>query len=71
MEKQPCVYLLASKRNATLYTGVTSNLVKRFGNKKLPGNRQTVTVFTSFRRMPESRIDGRKAVWRNSRVCIF
>ncbi len=29
MEKQPCVYILASKRNGTLYTGVTSDLVKR------------------------------------------
>ena len=28
MERQPCVYLLASKRNGTLYTGVTSNLLK-------------------------------------------
>jgi len=27
--KQPAVYLLASKRNGTLYTGVTSDLVKR------------------------------------------
>lgn len=27
--KQPCVYILASKRNGTLYTGVTSDLVKR------------------------------------------
>jgi putative endonuclease len=26
--KQPCVYIFASKRNATLYTGVTSNLPK-------------------------------------------
>jgi len=25
----PCVYILASKRNGTLYTGVTSNLQKR------------------------------------------
>ncbi len=24
MERQPCVYLLANKRNGTLYTGVTS-----------------------------------------------
>ncbi len=24
--KQPCVYILASKRNGTLYIGVTSNL---------------------------------------------
>ncbi len=29
MPKQPCVYILASKRNGTLYTGVTSDLVKR------------------------------------------
>ena len=29
MDKQPAVYILANKRNGTLYTGVTSNLVKR------------------------------------------
>ena len=29
MEKQPCVYLLSSGRNGTLYLGVTSNLVGR------------------------------------------
>jgi putative endonuclease len=29
MERQPCVYILASGRNGTLYTGVTSDLVKR------------------------------------------
>jgi putative endonuclease len=29
MEKQPCVYILASTKNGTLYTGVTSNLIKR------------------------------------------
>ncbi|HET7322363.1 MAG TPA: GIY-YIG nuclease family protein [Longimicrobiaceae bacterium] len=27
--KQPCVYILASQRNGTLYVGVTSDLVKR------------------------------------------
>lgn len=27
--RQPCVYLLASGRNGTLYVGVTSNLVGR------------------------------------------
>ena len=26
---QPCVYILASQRNGTLYVGVTSSLVKR------------------------------------------
>ena len=29
MSKQACVYILASKRNGTLYTGVTSDLIKR------------------------------------------
>jgi len=29
MEKQYYVYILASKRNGTLYTGMTSDLVKR------------------------------------------
>ena len=27
--KQPCVYIMASRRNGTLYTGVTSNLPRR------------------------------------------
>ncbi len=29
MERQPCVYMMASQRNGTLYIGVTSNLIKR------------------------------------------
>ena len=29
MNRQPAVYILASKRNGTLYVGVTSDLVKR------------------------------------------
>ena len=27
--KQPAVYIMANKRNGTLYTGVTSNLIQR------------------------------------------
>jgi len=29
MDKQPCVYMVASRRNGTLYVGVTSSLIKR------------------------------------------
>ena len=29
MERQPAVYILASKQNGTLYVGVTSDLAKR------------------------------------------
>ncbi|MFC1495203.1 GIY-YIG nuclease family protein [Thermodesulfobacteriota bacterium] len=29
IERQPAVYILASKRNGTIYVGVTSDLVKR------------------------------------------
>ena len=28
-EKRPCVYILASKRNGMLYTGVTSDIARR------------------------------------------
>ncbi|HKI65300.1 MAG TPA: GIY-YIG nuclease family protein [Burkholderiales bacterium] len=34
MERQPCVYILASRRNGTLYTGVTSDLIKRIWQHK-------------------------------------
>ena len=34
MVKQPAVYILASKRNGTLYIGVTSNLVQRVWQHK-------------------------------------
>ena len=34
MIKQPAAYILASKRNGTLYVGVTSDLVKRVWEHK-------------------------------------
>lgn len=33
-EFQPCVYLLASGRNGTTYTGVTSNLLQRIAQHR-------------------------------------
>ncbi|MFC4762810.1 GIY-YIG nuclease family protein [Dyella koreensis] len=32
--RQPCVYMLASQRNGTLYIGVTSDLIKRIWQHK-------------------------------------
>ncbi len=34
MEKLPCVYILASHYKGTLYTGVTSDLIKRIWKHK-------------------------------------
>lgn len=34
MDKQPCIYILASKRNGTLYIGVTTNMIKRVWEHK-------------------------------------
>ena len=34
MTKLPCVYILASRRNGTLYVGVTSDLIKRVWQHK-------------------------------------
>ncbi len=34
MDKLPCVYILASQRNGTLYIGITSNLIKRIWQHK-------------------------------------
>ena len=45
--KQPAIYILASKRNGTLYTGVTSDLVKRIWQHKndvVPGFTQKYPV---------------------------
>lgn len=47
MLKEPCVYILASRKNGTLYTGVTSNLqvrVRQHKEKVQPGFTSTHDV---------------------------
>ncbi len=34
MSKQPAIYILTNKRNGTLYTGVSSNLIQRIFQHK-------------------------------------
>lgn len=48
-ERKPCVYMLASKQNGTLYVGVTSDLVKRVWEHEqnaVPGFTQRYGVHT-------------------------
>jgi len=48
MEKQPCVYILASRPNGTLYIGVTSNLIGRVyqhRQKLIPGFTQRYNIY--------------------------
>ena len=35
MSKQPCVYILASRRNGTIYIGVTSDLMARLHRHRI------------------------------------
>ncbi|MGF1759657.1 GIY-YIG nuclease family protein [Photobacterium sagamiensis] len=49
MKKQPCVYILANKKNGTLYVGVTSHLVQRVWlhrNQQVQGFTQKYHVHT-------------------------
>lgn len=44
MSKQAFVYILASQRNGTLYTGVTNNLVKRMYEHKTKAHPESFTA---------------------------
>jgi putative endonuclease len=43
MSKQPTIYIITNKRNGTLYTGVTSDLIKRIAQHK----NKTIEGFSS------------------------
>jgi putative endonuclease len=75
MEKQPCVYILASGVNGTLYVGVTSNLFARIyqhRNKLVAGftKRYNVTslVWFEVHEQMESAILREKQIKRWSRI---
>ena len=56
MHREPCVYIMASRRMGTLYTGVTSNLAQRaYQHRKglLPGftKRYACTLLVYYERM--------------------
>jgi putative endonuclease len=70
-EKRPCVYILASKRNGTLYVGVTSNIVRRVWEHRSEAvsgfTRQYkvyVLVFAEFHETMESAILREKQIKR-------
>ncbi|MCL5034217.1 MAG: GIY-YIG nuclease family protein [Bacteroidetes bacterium] len=68
-DKNYYVYILASKRNGTLYTGVTNNLIRRVGEHKAGTNegftkRYTVDKLVYF----ESTNDIRHAIKREKQI---
>ena len=74
--KNPCVYLFASRRNSTLYVGVTSDLVKRIGEHKnnvVEGFTKRygvhMLVWYEFHASMESAISREKAIkkWKRNR----
>ena len=44
MDKQAFVYILANQKNGTLYTGVTSDIVKRIFEHKTKSNAKSFTT---------------------------
>jgi putative endonuclease len=75
MSREPCVYILANRRQGTLYTGVTSNLAQRVLQHReclTPGfasrygcNR--LVFYESYERMHEA-IDREKQIKGGSRA---
>lgn len=81
MALQPCVYMLASQRNGTLYTGVTGNIKQRVWEHKnnvVEGFTQKYAVHTlvwyELHETMESAIQREKAIknwkreWKISRI---
>jgi putative endonuclease len=72
--KEPAIYIMASSRNGTLYTGVTSNLVERVyqhKQRRTPGFTEryhcTMLVFYEFYEDMITAIDREKQIKAGSR----
>jgi putative endonuclease len=75
VDKQYFVYILASARNGTLYTGITSNLIKRVWQHKhgmvngfTAKYKVTILVYYEIHNDPESAIKREKQIkkWRRA-----
>ncbi|MBV8889368.1 MAG: GIY-YIG nuclease family protein [Alphaproteobacteria bacterium] len=73
--KQPCVYILASERNGTLYVGVTGDLIRRIWQHRTGAGGEFVRryrvdrlVFAEFHPTMESAIlrEKRLKKWRRA-----
>jgi putative endonuclease len=72
--KNPAIYIMASQRNGTVYTGVTSNIVKRVYEHKnlaIPGfscdNNCILLVYYEFFESMVAAIDREKQIKAGSR----
>ena len=75
MNMYPCVYIMASGRNGTLYTGVTSDLIKRVWQHKnsvtegfTSKYKVHLLVWYEFHENIESAISREKAVKKWNRI---
>jgi putative endonuclease len=74
-DKRPCVYILASRRNGTLYAGVTSELARRVSQHRsgavggfTPDYGVHILVFAEFHETMEDAIVREKQIkkWRRA-----
>ena len=69
MKKQYYVYILASKRNGTLYVGVTNNLIRRTQEHKNSINEGFTKRYRIYRLVYyEIFLDVREAIWREKKL---
>jgi putative endonuclease len=75
MTKEPCVYIMASRRNGTLYTGVTSDIAQRAFDHRtgaLPGFTRRygcrLLVYMEFFPSMDEAIDHEKRIKGGSRA---